>query len=315
MRGRGVRAAVIGAGLIAVVATLGAHGAPAIRRDEGPFKHGTLGRRAYRLYVPQRPAAEPLPLVVALHGCWQTPEDFALGTRLNEASERRGLLALYPAQSHWDNPSRCWNWFDPAHQSRRAGEVSEILALVNAVGREREAPPKRVVAIGFSAGGFMAVNLLCAAPELITGVGVVAGGSYRCGLGTAGALACMRGTRLDGFASATECLAAAGKSALPTRASLWQGQQDTIVTPANLPALETMFGRLVGGASKVTETREGAAHTLYRDQRGDLVIESWLVPGLGHAWSGGDPRATHTWPPGPGATDRILEFLFDGSAR
>ena len=100
---------------------------------------------------------------------------------------------------------------------------------------------------------------------------------------------------------------------LAIRASLWQGDQDSIVTPANLPALETMFTRLVGGASKTSETRDGSAHARYRNRRGDLVIESWLVPGLGHAWSGGDPRATHTWPPGPSATDRILDFLLERS--
>jgi len=311
MSGRRIAAAA----LIALVAAFGAHAAPASRKDEGPFKRGLLGRRAYRLYVPQRSLAEPLSLVVALHGCWQTPEDFALGTRLNEAAERRGFLVLYPAQSRWDNASRCWNWFDPAHQSRQSGEVAEILALVQAVGRDRGATPGRVVVIGFSAGGFMAVNLLCAAPELIAGVGVVAGGPYRCGLGTDGALECMRGHRLDGVAAASACLAASGKSALMVRASLWHGDQDTIVAPANLAALETMFRRLAGLTSSVTEKSDGSAHAVYRDRRGDLAIETWLVPGVGHAWSGGDPRATHTWPPGPSATDRILNLLLDGRAR
>ena len=312
MSRRSIPAAVLCAGLIALVA-IAAPGAPAGKKDAGPFKQGAVGRRAYRLYVPPRPPAEPLPLVVALHGCWQTPEDFALGTRLNEAAERRGFLVLYPAQSYRDNPSRCWNWFDPAHQSRGSGEVAELLALIGAVGREREAPPKRVVAIGFSAGGFMAVNLLCAAPELISGVGVAAGGPYRCGLGADGALACMRGSRLDGGASAGACLAAAGTSELPIRASVWQGDRDAVVTAANLPALETMFARVVGGASKTSEIKDGAAHALYRDRRGQVVVESWLVPGLGHAWSGGDPRATHTWPPGPDATSHMLDFLLERS--
>jgi poly(3-hydroxybutyrate) depolymerase len=74
-----------------------------------------------------------------------------------------------------------------------------------------------------------------------------------------------------------------------------------------------MFTRLVGGASKTSETRDGSAHARDRNRGGDLVIESWLVPGLGHAWSGGNPRATHTWPPGPSATDRILDFLLERS--
>src|SRR2546430_5748161 len=131
-----VALAVVGAALIAAVA---APGAP--RKDEGPFKRGVQGRRAYRLYVPPQPSAEPRTLVVALHGCWQTPEDFARGTRLNEAAERRGLLVLYPAQSRWDNVNRCWHWFDPANQPRQAGETAGLAALVQAAGPEPGAAP------------------------------------------------------------------------------------------------------------------------------------------------------------------------------
>ena len=37
--------------------------------------------------------------------------------------------------------------------------------------------------------------------------------------------------------------------------------------------------------------------------------EAWLVREMGHAWSGGDPRGTHTYPAGPPATERMLDFL------
>jgi poly(hydroxyalkanoate) depolymerase family esterase len=292
---------------IAVALLLLATAAPAA--SEGVFKHGAAGTRAYRLYVPERAAAGPLPLVIALHGCFQTPEDFALGTRLNDAAERRGLLVLYPAQRPRDNASRCWNWFAPEHQGRASGEVAEILAAVREVARVHQVAPGRTIALGLSAGGFMAVNLLCAAPDVVSGVGVAAGGPYRCGLGVDGALRCMRGLGLDGAASAAACLAAGGKRSLPVRASLWHGALDTVVAPANFTALETMFARLAGMASGTTERREGALHALYRDAQGRPVIETWLVPGLGHAWSGGDARGTHTVPWGPSATDRMLDFL------
>src|SRR6185503_5224698 len=75
------------------------------------FLRGVHHDRAYRLYVPDA-IAPAQPLIVALHGCAQTPEDFALGTRLNRAAARRGLGVLYPAQSVFANPARCWNWFD-----------------------------------------------------------------------------------------------------------------------------------------------------------------------------------------------------------
>src|SRR3989442_7350824 len=95
--------------------------------SEAAFQKGRLGDRLYRLYVPRAlavpndaPRAEGarVPLVVALHGCWQTPADFALGPRLNEVAERRNLVVLYPAQGRRDNISRCSNWFEPAAMAR-----------------------------------------------------------------------------------------------------------------------------------------------------------------------------------------------------
>ena len=57
-----------------------------------------------------------------------------------------------------------------------------------------------------------------------------------------------------------------------------------MVSPANLTGLGTML-ELMG-----------------------VALERRLVPGMGHAWSGGDPRGSHTYPPGP---DAMLRFLVE----
>lgn len=300
--------------LLTAIAVLVAAAAPG---DSGHFARGRLGDRLYRLYIPAAyatptdvPPDVPLPappLVVALHGCWQTPEDFAQGTRLNEAAERRGLLVLYPAQMPRDNVSRCWNWFQPTERDR--GETGEILALVRQVASEHSVARDRVVVVGFSAGGFMAVNLACAAPDVVTAVAVVAGGPYRCGVGLEAAVQCMRGQHAGGEAAATACQATMGSRARPVRATLWHGADDSLVSPANLDALALMFARLDGAATSTTERRSGALYSAYRDGRGRIAVETWLIPGMSHAWSGGDARGTNTFPPGPNATERILDFL------
>ncbi|MBI4636807.1 MAG: PHB depolymerase family esterase [Candidatus Rokubacteria bacterium] len=297
-----------------VLAVLGP-GAGEERRSptgEGVFKRGVLGGRGYRLFVPADAREPGAPLVLALHGCWQTPEDFATGTRLNDAAARRRLLVLYPAQGRRGNPSRCWNWFEPEHQKRCAGETGQILALVEEVRKQYGLERGKVVVLGFSAGGFMAVNLACAAPDVIAGVGIAAGGPYRCGLGAEGALSCMRGPAGGGGPSAEACLGAMEGRPHAIRASLWHGERDVVVSATNLDALAAMFAPLAGARAIGAERRDGALHTTYRDGQGRAVIETWLVPGMGHAWSGGDPRGTHTYPLGPSATERMLDFLLTG---
>lgn len=273
----------------------------------GTFTNGRHDSRAYALYLPSTPVDAPL--VVALHGCWQTPADFARGTRLNDAAERRGLVVLYPAQGRRDNSYRCWNWFNPADQAATGGEAAAILAMARHIQDERAMKDRRLIVLGFSAGGFMAVNLACVAPQAVVGIGVMAGGPYRCGIGASGAMQCMRGRSGDPAASAEQCLAVGGVRALALRASLWQGGADAVVDAANLSALETMLARALGTVGAVTDTADGAVHSLHRDRRGTPRLETWLVRSMGHAWSGGDPRGTHTFPEGPPATERMLDFL------
>jgi poly(hydroxyalkanoate) depolymerase family esterase len=266
--------------------------------------------RAYRLHVPATPAPAR-PLIVALHGCGQTPDDFALGTRLDQAAARRGLRVLYPAQAATDNPARCWNWFVGSPRTPAGGEVGEILALVREMQRVHQPNSGRIVVLGLSAGGYMAVNLLCAAPDLVVGVGVAAGGPYRCAETSRGPVACMRGEHLDAGEAASRCVKAGGK-APAARASLWQGERDPVVRPLNLTALTMMFVELRAPRPvAATERRDGAVRTVYRAADGRPVIESWLVSGMPHAWSGGDARGTHTYPAGPDATEAMLRFLVD----
>ena len=270
------------------------------------IESGSHEGRSYVLFTPTTQGAGPL--VVALHGCWQTPEDFAMGTRLNDIAERRGLVVVYPAQGRRDNAYRCWNWF-VTDTAPTAGEVGEILAIARHVQLERGLRDPHVVVLGFSAGGFMAVNLACAAPATVSGIGVMAGGAYRCGVGAVGAMQCMRGLGTDPGVSASACLRVAGMKSLPLRASLWQGGADSVVSPVNLSALETMLARVVGAVSVTTERLDGDVHTRHFDARKRPVLETWLLRSMGHAWSGGDPRGTNTYPAGPPATERMLDFL------
>ena len=82
---------------------------PDIVPDGARFIEGTYsspaGSRAYRLFIPSRYQERPLPLVVMLHGCTQSPDDFAAGTRMNFIAEEqncfpRGSVFPIAACSH-----------------------------------------------------------------------------------------------------------------------------------------------------------------------------------------------------------------------
>ena len=295
---------------------------PAGRFDVRTYTN-RAGSRAYKLYVPARVGALPPPLVVMLHGCTQSADDFAAGTRMNQLADEQGFLVVYPEQASSANPSKCWNWFKAQDQARDAGEPSLIAGIVREVAAGHGVDTRRIFVAGLSAGAAMAVILGETYPELFAGVGVHSGLPYCSAHDIPSAMAAMKGGR-SGIANLKPAPNpdAAGRrkttQAVPT--IVFHGDRDHTVQQANgieiAQQAKTAHAAAEAGSGLRDTTERGTSpggrsfsRTVHTDAAGRTCVESWTVHGAGHAWAGGSDNGSYTDPTGPDASTEMLRFF------
>jgi poly(hydroxyalkanoate) depolymerase family esterase len=267
---------------------------------------GPAGSLDYRLYVPADHEGRELALVVMLHGCLQNPEDFALGTRMNDLAEEFGLIVAYPLQPRRANPQGCWNWFDRRHQNRGSGEPAKLAGLTQALAKEFDVRRERVFAAGLSAGGAMAEVLAATYPDVFDAVGIHSGLPYKSAADVPSAFAAMKGTA----AFDPPPLALSGRH---VRKIIFHGLADGTVNPVNG---ERILDEAERGESTLTRSdldwpiESGrVTRTVLKDADGLPSAEQWLVEGGGHAWFGGDPRGSYTQAVGLDASRVMVRFF------
>jgi poly(hydroxyalkanoate) depolymerase family esterase len=276
------------------------------RYMSGSFSNGS-GSRSYKLYIPSCEIDDPRPLIVMLHGCTQSADDFAAGTRMNFAAEARGCFVVYPEQPQAANASKCWNWFRPGDQIRGQGEPALIAGITRQVMREHNIDPRRVYVAGLSAGGAAAAVMGEAYPDLYAAVGVHSGIACGAARDIPSAFTAMRGQPSRNNASR------AGHRLIPT--IVFHGDQDPTVHPSNGASViaRATAGNPLSGTTvrKQTSSGHNYSHSVRRDAQGRAMLELWELHGAGHAWSGGSAAGSYTNPNGPNATEEMLRFFLE----
>jgi poly(hydroxyalkanoate) depolymerase family esterase len=293
-----------------------------------------LPSREYLVYIPKgRSLWRRAPLIVLCHGCKQTPEEFAQGTRIAELADQHGFIVLLPRQKDNANPWRCWNWFD-TRTMKGAGEAAIVAAQIRFVRRRYRCNRKRVLVAGMSAGGAFAAVMGLRYPGLVTAVAVHSGLACGAAKSPLSAIAVMlSGPEQDVSAIGDAARAAARPRALPIPLLAVQGASDPIVSPRNAAALVRQYLHLNGHASFHATSRDADATAsampvadaetrttlpsgrvqVVREWRSDgrLVARLVEVTGLGHAWSGGDATLAYNDAEAPDATALVGAFFAD----
>ncbi|MDH3476218.1 MAG: PHB depolymerase family esterase [Rhodospirillales bacterium] len=289
------------------------------------------------------------PLVVALHGCRQDAADFARGTAFNELADAEGFVVLYPETPRpwlYDplNPRHCWVWWDRANQSRGAGEPAVILAMIEALKQEVALDEARIYVAGLSSGGAMSVILGSLYPEVFAVAGVHSGLEFAAAAEDAPpwylaafayfldyiqmALAAMSEGGPDPDGQGDLAFQEQGPTHRVLPAIVVQGSADTTVAPLNADQVVRQLAQMndhaddgdgandsfdaVADLTDSTPAEPGrhayATHS-YRDGADRVALQSIMVEGLGHAWSGGSPEGSYTDPQGPDASRLMWEFF------
>lgn len=301
---------------------------------KGSFHKGTfsnaLGSRPYKLYVPRNYAvATPIPLLVALHGCSQDPDNFAAGTHFNALADTYNFLVLYPQQTGVANLNRCWNWFLPENQERGKGEPALLAALVDDITSRFSVDPNRISLTGMSAGGAMAVILGACYPDYFAAIGVHSGLEYKAASDLVSAQIAMTRGGPDPRTQGQLAYVNAGAAARVLPVIVFQGTADSTVAPVNGGQVIQQFittddyaddglaNNSVASTPSSTQTGQvpgGYSYTIdtytYQNR---VLMQYYQIDGMGHAWSGGNssPPATFVDPKGPDASLLMWNFFAD----
>jgi poly(hydroxyalkanoate) depolymerase family esterase len=235
-------------------------------------------------YVPAG-LASGAPLVVALHGCSQQASAYDAETGWVLLAERWRFALLLPEQATGNNSSRCFNWFENGDITRGQGEALSVMQMVDRMKADHGSDPGRIFVTGLSAGAAFTAVMLATYPEVFAGGAIVAGIPYRCGTGLTQAFSCMNpGSDFTPSNWGGKVRAASSHGGPWPRVSIWHGDADTTVRPANMNEAMEQWTDVHGidQSADLQESQSGAIRRVYRNAQGADLVETWSIPGMGH---------------------------------
>jgi poly(hydroxyalkanoate) depolymerase family esterase len=230
------------------------------------------------------------PLVIALHGCTQTSDEYDHGTGWSSLADRLGFAVVYPQQQPANNPKNCFSWFLPGDIARGHGEAFSIREMVEHAIATFAADRRKVFITGLSAGGAMASVMLATYPEVFAGGAIIAGLPYGRASNVQQAFEAMFTEHGHATQALGDRVRAASRHRGPwPKISVWHGTSDPIVKPFNGEDIIRQWTN-VHGLSDSPSYQEFGSYTrrVWNDANGKALIEAFTISGMAH----GVPLAT-----------------------
>jgi poly(hydroxyalkanoate) depolymerase family esterase len=225
------------------------------------------------------------PLVIALHGCTQTADEYDHGTGWSSLADRLGFAIVYPQQQPANNPKGCFSWFLPGDITRAQGEALSIKQMVEHAITTFAADRSKVFVTGLSAGGAMASVMLATYPEIFAGGAIVAGLPFGCASNVQQALEAMFADQGHAAqALGDRVRAASGYRGPWPKISVWHGASDPIVKPCNGEAIIRQWTNVHGVSDSPSYQELIGSHTrrVWSDATGNALIEAFSISGMTH---------------------------------
>ncbi|ADJ45517.1 esterase/lipase [Amycolatopsis mediterranei S699] len=234
------------------------------------------------VYVPARVAARPA-VVVGVHWCHGTAQDFYAGTQYASLADRYGFIVIYPSAVSSDG---CWDVHSPAvlrHDG--GGDAQGIVSMVKYVQQRYHGDPARTFVTGHSSGGMMTNVLLGSYPDVFRAGASFAGVPFGCFAGPASwNTDCAEG-RIDKTAQQWGDLV---RSAYPgyrgprPRVQLWHGTEDDVLRFANFGEAIDQWTNVLGVSATPTSTEYNTPRSTWTRTRYGSRVEAIREQGQPH---------------------------------
>ena len=230
-----------------------------------------------------------VPLVIALHGCGQTAEEFAIQSGWNTLSSSKGFMVIYPEQKVENNINSCFNWFSQADFSKNDGESHSIKEMIQYAVNNYNVDTTKIYVVGLSAGGAMANIVMANYPSLINSGAVLSGIPFKAANNLQSGFAAMQGN----IEKTSETWVSIIKENNPKykgeypKVIIFQGIDDPFVHSKNADIIELQWKgvhKLKNDSRVVRKFNENNDVTeIIYNQNNNPIVVKYEINNLGHA--------------------------------